>query len=104
MNNEEREAQRELFEKAYKHLDLSKTFDPWAEAYIYKYSHVQALWGGWLKALESQPKREIRLSEPAHVLWIDSPKAYIFVDDLVRQLADQNIDLIVERDIPWVPI
>lgn len=102
---EQIEEQRELFEEWYFSIhNYSDQWKTYSSVRGYAIANIQEAFDSWLKAIESQPKREIRLSEPARVIWADSPKAYIFVDDLVRQLEDQNIELIVDRENPWVPI
>ncbi len=86
MNNEERKAQRELFDAATSSNDLLRSF------YEYDCGNradlKQKLFKVWLKALESQPKREIRLPE------CETRLENIYKLEIITALLDQGFTVL----------
>jgi hypothetical protein len=56
--NDKSAAERNAFETAHKHLDLSPVSDAWGST-IYAHGHVQAMWSGWqARASLTTPSKE----------------------------------------------
>jgi hypothetical protein len=85
MTNEEREAQRELFESNAKGLFLDR------DKGEYVGFDAQIAFKYWLLSVESQPKREIRLPEPLEFKCMPEGLEFIGYKETIRELKRQGL-------------